>query len=225
MNDFKIIKKSNGTCNSYNPQTRIYINPKNSSKGSHIFDSFDVYFSGNISSSIKDATEKGIKNLINAVGLYSNKINHYNLSVQETQNFIDKIGVQEFNKEILANLLSGYGHKKKAYQIMVGNFNLNGLNGCALDKAAIINNYAQDFIHEFLVSHELGHIFKAVKKDRKNISNALGLHCMDVQENKITPCAMRQDLTKKHLEALSKAGGIYCRDCVKGMKEYIQREI
>ncbi|MEK6817683.1 MAG: hypothetical protein AABX80_02670, partial [Nanoarchaeota archaeon] len=63
--------------------------------------------------------------------------------------------------------------------------------------------------------------FKAVNKNRKNISNALGLHCNNIQENKIIPCAMRQDLTKKHLETLSKVGGIYCPDCVKGMKEYI----
>ena len=215
MNDFKIIKKNNGIEYSYNSQPRFYINPKNSSKGSHIFDSFNVYFSGNISSSIKNATEKGIKNLINAIGLYSNKINYSNLSVEETSNFINH------NKDIAVNVLSGYGHKRKAYQLLIGNFNLEGLNGVTNGEASIINNYNREKIHEFLVSHELGHIFNAVKKDRKNIVNAIGRHCNDIKENKITPCAMRQDLTKKHLETLSKVGGIYCPDCVDGMKEYI----
>ncbi len=219
MTYIKITKKSNGIEYSYNPQTRFYINPKNSTKGSHIFDSFDVYFSGNVSDSIKNATEKGIKNLINATGLYSSKINYLDI------NSLNKFEIQKGDGEILANVLSGYGYQKKAYQIMIGDFNLNKRNGVALDKAVIINNYNRDFIHEFLVSHELGHIFKAVKKDRKNISNALGRHCNDIKENKITPCAMRQDLTSKHLEALSKVGGIYCSDCAKGMKEYIQKGV
>lgn len=214
--DIKITKKSNGICNSYDSQHRFYINAKNSPKGSHIFDLFDVYFSGNISNQIKCATEKGIKNLINATGLCSSKINYLDI------NSLNKFEIQKGNGEILANVLSGYGYKIKAYQILIGNFDLNGLNGVCVDKAIIINNYNNPMIHEFLVSHELGHIFKAIKRDRKNITNALGLHCNDIKENKITPCAMRQDLTNKHLEELSKVGGMYCYDCAEGMKEYIK---
>lgn len=232
MSKITIVKTSELCKHEYKLDKRFYINSQNPAIGEHIFNQFEVYFSGNIPETIKNATEKGIDNLLKAANIKEKtKITNHNLSYMQMENFLNSIGTSiNHNPTILNNILSGYGHQKKAYQILVGNFNLEGLSGSSVGDAVIVNNYNQEYQHEILVSHELGHMFKAAANNkRKNIQNAIGMHCFDNIEKTVngikivehTPCVMRQDFTNEHMEALSKIGAIYCPDCIKDMKEYI----
>lgn len=231
---FKILIQDKPIDRVFNETKRTYINSQIPFKGEHIFEFIDVYFT-NVPDSIKCATNKGIEDLLKATNMKGLIIPKYiELTNNDVDAFFNKLGVSR-NTEgyIINNFLSMYGNKKKAYQLLVGNFNLEGLNGSTIGSAAIVNNYGREYLHQILVAHELGHIFKAAENsNRTNVLDQIGLHCFNnktkYSENckiiEITPCVMRQDFGEAHLNSLIKVGAIYCPDCVKDMKYYIKND-
>jgi len=219
VKQFKIVQTVKGLDSFFDTKSRSYINSMDKIKGEHIFDSMDVYFEETISDDIKNASEKGIVELLKAINLNgSMKINYHNFSNNQMNDFLNQLELSKnTDGNVLNNFLSGYGHQKKAYQLLIGNFNMNGLNGSCIGDAVIVDNLRKPYLHQILVAHEMGHLFKAaVNSNRTNTVNLIGLHCFDNKEiyskgKKIiekTPYVMRQDFSREHLDALSKVGGI-----------------
>jgi hypothetical protein len=227
-NDF-----SDDAIHEYDAKKRKYSVNEVKVKGSHIHEGFDVYFVGDNAKKFKAATEKGINNLLaaaNLVGLL--KVRCYFLNRQEAEAFLNKIGTSmNQNGATIATILSGYGTRKKAYQVLIGSFDLDGFDEMHIDNALIVNCLDDHKNHELRVSHVAGHMFNAAKgKGRTNVQEMFGTHCFDKkivtknEKTKVihTPCIMRPEFVEEHFDALKKTGAIYCPHCVKDIRDYVK---
>ena len=195
---------------------RVYVNNKTPSKGKHIFDRFDIYFANSVSDNQKLETDKGIQEFLDATNLRG--IIRLNYVVDSLERITD------------LSLRGDYlAQQDGAYKIFIKPpTNQHGFNGFAGENFAVINS--NDFNQKYLVAHEIGHLFNAANRLEKiNLFDKNKLnpehHCLNDKlehsQRIIIPCVMQSGTPNQN--TLSKVGAIYCPDCVKDMKEYINK--